>query len=161
MRIRPGTEGHVKKMGLSSRVDVRTKSSGKRDCVLQEIHFISQLSGLQQNYGWSFAWLVEVLVVFTGHSKVVLCGDTSYRVCGFICGVCFPVSILHKSIAGRYRPVKVADGPITARCRFIKNASWVSLYLFLKSPLFGPSVGWGCCASWLLHFLGIFTYIFV
>ena len=26
---------------------------------------------------------------------------------------------------GRYRPVRVADGPITARCRFIKNASWV------------------------------------
>ena len=37
----------------------------------------------------------------------------------------FPVSILHKSIAGRYRPVRVADGPITARCRFIKNASGV------------------------------------
>ena len=36
----------------------------------------------------------------------------------------FPVSILHKSIAGCYRPVRVADGPITARCRFIKNASW-------------------------------------
>ena len=30
-----------------------------------------------------------------------------------------PVSILHKSTAGRYRPVRVADGPITARCRFI------------------------------------------
>ena len=29
------------------------------------------------------------------------------------------VSILHKSIAGHYRPVKVADGPITARYRFI------------------------------------------
>ena len=37
-----------------------------------------------------------------------------------------PVSILYKSIAGRYRPVRVADGPITARYRFIKNASWVS-----------------------------------
>ena len=36
-----------------------------------------------------------------------------------------PVSILYKSIAGRYRPVRVADGPIMARCRFIKNASWV------------------------------------
>ena len=34
-----------------------------------------------------------------------------------------PVSILHKSIAGRYRPVRVADGPIMARCRFIKNAT--------------------------------------
>ena len=35
-----------------------------------------------------------------------------------------PVSILHKSIAGRYRPVRVADGPITASYRCIKNASW-------------------------------------
>ena len=37
----------------------------------------------------------------------------------------YPVSILYKSIAGRYRSVRVADGPITVRCRFIKNASWV------------------------------------
>ena len=37
----------------------------------------------------------------------------------------YPASILYKSTAGRYRPVRVADGPITARCRFIKNASWV------------------------------------
>ena len=37
---------------------------------------------------------------------------------------CNPVSILYKSTAGRSRPVRVADGPITARCRFIKNASW-------------------------------------
>ena len=35
-----------------------------------------------------------------------------------------PVSILHKSIVDRYRPVRVTDGPRTARCRFIKNASW-------------------------------------
>ena len=35
-----------------------------------------------------------------------------------------PVSILYESIAGSYRPVRVADGPITARYRFIKNASW-------------------------------------
>ena len=63
-------------------------------------------------------------------------------VCVFICGVCLvficsssllllmlrescPVSILHKSIAGRYRPVSCPDGPITARYRFIKNANWV------------------------------------
>ena len=39
----------------------------------------------------------------------------------------FPVSILYKSIAGRNRPVRVADGPITARYRFIKNASWWTL----------------------------------
>ena len=30
----------------------------------------------------------------------------------------FPVSILRKSTTDRYRPVRVADGPITARCRF-------------------------------------------
>ena len=36
-----------------------------------------------------------------------------------------PVSILYKSITGRYRPVSVADGPITARYRLIKNAYWV------------------------------------
>ena len=41
----------------------------------------------------------------------------------------FPVSILYKSIAGRYRPVRVADGPITVRYRFIKNASWVCLFM--------------------------------
>ena len=35
------------------------------------------------------------------------------------------VSILYKSIAGRYRPVRVADGPITARYRFIRNANLV------------------------------------
>ena len=29
------------------------------------------------------------------------------------------VSILYKSIASRYRPVRLADGPITARCRFM------------------------------------------
>ena len=37
-----------------------------------------------------------------------------------------PVSILYKSIAGRHRPVRVADGPMTARFRFIKNASWAN-----------------------------------
>ena len=37
----------------------------------------------------------------------------------------FPVSIFYQSTAGSYRPVRVADGPITARCRLIKNASWV------------------------------------
>ena len=35
-----------------------------------------------------------------------------------------PLSFLHKSIAGRHQPVRVADGPITARYRFIKNGSW-------------------------------------
>ena len=39
-----------------------------------------------------------------------------------------PESILYKYKAGRYRPVRVADGPITARYRFIKNASWKDSY---------------------------------
>ena len=39
----------------------------------------------------------------------------------------YPVSILYKSIAGRYRPVSYPDGPITARYRFIKNADWVNI----------------------------------
>ena len=44
----------------------------------------------------------------------------------------FPVNILYKSIAGRYRPVSYPDGPITARYRFMKNASWVCGMLQLK-----------------------------
>ena len=39
----------------------------------------------------------------------------------------YPVSILHKSIAGRYRPASVGDGQLAARCRFIKNAGWVGM----------------------------------
>ena len=35
-----------------------------------------------------------------------------------------PASIIYKSTAGRHRPVSYPDGPITARCRFIKNAYW-------------------------------------
>ena len=35
-----------------------------------------------------------------------------------------PASTVYKSIAGRYRPVSYPDGPITARYRFINNASW-------------------------------------
>ena len=46
-----------------------------------------------------------------------------------------PVSILRKSISGRHRPVRVADGPMTDRCRFTENASWEVGRLSL-------SVGW-------------------
>ena len=35
-------------------------------------------------------------------------------------GVEYPESILYKSIAGRYRPVSCADGPITARYGFME-----------------------------------------
>ena len=43
-----------------------------------------------------------------------------------------PASIVYKSIAGRYRPVRVADGQITARYRFINNASWDLTTLILE-----------------------------
>ena len=54
--------------------------------------------------------------------KNILCVITSKRLGS---ASFYPISILRKSIAGRYWPVRVADGPITARCSFIKNASWV------------------------------------
>ena len=38
-------------------------------------------------------------------------------------GCASQVSNLYKSLAGRYRPVRVADGPITARYKFIKNVT--------------------------------------
>ena len=69
----------------------------------------------------------------------------------------YPVSILYKYVAVRYRPIKVADGPITVRSRFIKNASWVKRLLVLwqiymkidlRSRLFGHV---GCCKC--LYFL--------
>ena len=59
------------------------------------------------------------------HSVLNLFKPTGSIMC-FIWPVSIPVSILYKSTVDRYRPVRVADGPITARCRFIKNASWVS-----------------------------------
>ena len=49
------------------------------------------------------------------------------------------VSILYKSIAGRYRPVRVADGPITARYRFIKNTSWITIR-FVTSVYHYPTI---------------------
>ena len=42
--------------------------------------------------------------------------------------VTIPASILYKSIAGRYWPVRYPDGPITARYRFLKNAFWDVVY---------------------------------
>ena len=47
-----------------------------------------------------------------------------------------PVSILYKSIAGRYRPVSYPDGPITAHYRFIKNAYWASFSVYLSLQKF-------------------------
>ena len=52
----------------------------------------------------------------------------------------YPVSILYKSIAGRYRPVRVADGPIMARYRFIMNASCVPNASLQKSIILPVNV---------------------
>ena len=68
----------------------------------------------------------------------------------------FPVSILHKSIAGRYRPVRVADGPITARCRFKKNAIWVielSWHLVEEKAAYLAFLWFAACVLYMLWFI--------
>ena len=52
-----------------------------------------------------------------------------------------PASILYKSTAVRDRPVGVADRPITARYRFIKNASWGNASITKHSPPKAPKGG--------------------
>ena len=54
---------------------------------------------------------VYILVVFSA----ILYKKRNF--CGALLESC-PVSILRKSISGRHRPVRAADGPMTARCRF-------------------------------------------
>ena len=43
----------------------------------------------------------------------------------FAVGTVLPNKHSFKSVAGCYRPVSYADGPITAGYRLVKNASWV------------------------------------
>ena len=79
-----------------------------------------------------------------------------------------PASILYKSTAGRYRPVSYPNGPITARCRFIKNAysalqggSYVTFVLSLFVPHL--SLFWclqkavlpDCGVSWVSSLIGL------
>ena len=65
------------------------------------------------------------------------------------CYCCVLVRILNKSIAGRFRPVRVADGPISARYRFIKNASWgVCLFSCFVLLCFAFL---SCCLYYLLY----------
>ena len=54
------------------------------------------------------------------HSKwIFLFGPSRQREnCGIYSVVYIPASILRKSTSGRHRPVRVADGPMTARYRF-------------------------------------------
>ena len=78
----------------------------------------------------AFGRLCFVIVAFPGYLQLYFCRNMrllcSYIACENKYSIASsalkrhnPVSILHKSIAGRYRPVRVADRPITARCRFI------------------------------------------
>ena len=55
------------------------------------------------------------------------CLDAIYCIVMTSCVSHDPANILYKYIADRYRLVRVADGPITARYRFIENASWGAL----------------------------------
>ena len=74
-------------------------------------------------------------------SYVCLYGDT-FSICRSLKQTRYPASILYKSTAIRYRPVRVADRPIAARCRFIKNAYRV--------------VGVLECAVFVIFFLSFF-----
>ena len=69
-----------------------------------------------------------------------------------LCAFRIPVSILYKSIAGRYRPVRVADGLITARYRFIKNAS-LDVIETTKSKLFPKETN--CMKCQTHYFMGV------
>ena len=61
----------------------------------------------------------------------------------------YQVSILHKSIADRYRPFRVADGPITARVIFMKNVSWVVNGIICQAVLF----------KWLTLIISFFLFL--
>ena len=53
------------------------------------------------------------------------------------------MSIPHRFVAGRYRPVSYPDGPITARCRFIKKPNWdIDVLLPNSWKLLGNSRDW-------------------
>ena len=68
---------------------------------------------------WRLSLVVPHLSLFWWFRRTVLRNNGI----SWLSSPIFPVSILYKSITGRYRPVRVADGPIKARYRFIKNAS--------------------------------------
>ena len=57
--------------------------------------------------------------------KAYLFAKASSHVNDFNTAGLLSVSILYKSTAGRFQPVRVADAHIIAHYRLIKNASWV------------------------------------
>ena len=80
----------------------------------------------KKNNQISFLHVYHHATMFPGHwvgLKWVAGGQSKY---GSSLSFAVP-SILYKSTADRYRPVRVADEPITARCRIKKNVSWVGI----------------------------------
>ena len=76
-------------------------------------------------------------VVFRDVTDICYLWCTSTITTRSLCKFNSPESILYKSIASRYRPFSYPDGPITARYRFIKNASWETTnwwYFYLFFP---------------------------
>ena len=96
----------------SGSTTVTTGSIKEQQCVCKFTFFLVQLSG----------WSGEKMPLI---ENVQMCRLTSFWACTKSClGLCctlyiLPVSILRKSISGRHRPVRVADGPMMARCRFM------------------------------------------
>ena len=77
------------------------------------IHWYNNCKKSRRLYGKITGnWLAAHLPLYFTGARWLFTGITSLD-------MTYPVSILHKSIAGRYRPVRVADGPITARYRFM------------------------------------------
>ena len=79
-------------------------------------------------------WCNSFYGIFSMPQHLYLCPRRGNIVFRFSVRAYVPGSILYKSTSGRYRPVRVADGPITARYRLIKNASWggyVRMYVLL------------------------------
>ena len=70
----------------------------------------------------NFQFLVVKFSIYLNRLVFVMLGIFTYTF-EYQLNEYISVSILHKSIAVRYRPVRVADGPITARYRFMYNAS--------------------------------------
>ena len=65
--------------------------------------------------------LCSIIVAISGYPNICITHQAMelYQAVFRKLSLTIPVSILHKSIAGRSRPIRVADGPITARCRFM------------------------------------------
>ena len=69
-----------------------------------------------------------------------------------------PAGMLYKSTAGRYRPDRVADGPIMARCRFMWNAYWDTICLLFYIVYFAHICVFVLISFLLLHVVNFKIY---